>query len=47
MAISCLSVCFRGIFAGELVELEVESVAVLLRETDFILSASELALLND
>ena len=47
MAISCLSVCFRGILAGELVALEVESVAVRLRETDLILRASELTLLKD
>ena len=47
MAISCLLVSFRGIFDGasEWVELKVESVAVLLRETDFI--ASEFTLLKD
>ena len=45
MAISCLVFSFRGILASEWVELKVESVAVLLRETDFI--ASEFALLKD
>ena len=43
--ISGLEFSFLGILASECVELKVESVAVLLRETDFI--ASEFALLKD
>jgi len=45
VAISGLLFSFLGILASECVELKVESVAVLLRETDFI--ASEFALLKD